>query len=177
MTKRISTKKIFQKGRILIKDTNIKLDDNKNITFQFWDKADTVMIVPLLKNGNIAFIREYQVTLDAEMISLPKGRVEKNENLLEIANKELQEEVGYKANSLVKIGTVSICPGYISGKTHIYLARNLVKSKLEGDEIWKISIFEYPLKNFEKLIDEGKLFEARMITALYELKRYLKKPL
>ena len=173
MAKRISTKKIFQKGRFLLKDVNIELKNGKKVTFQFWDKADSAMIVPVLDNGDVIFIREYQAAFDTSMLSLPKGRIEKNEVSMEVANKELQEEIGYKANSLEKLAAVTIGPGYISGKTHIYLARDLVESRLEGDEVWEISTIKHPLKNFEKLIDKGELTEARMITALYEARRFL----
>lgn len=177
MVKRISTKKIFQKGRFLIRDVNIKLESGKIATFQFWDKADSAMIVPVLDNGDVIFIREYQVAFDTLMLSLPKGRIEENEVSMEVANKELQEEIGYKANSLEKIAIVTISPGYISSKTHIYLARDLVESSLEGDEVWEVTTTKYPLKNFEELIDKKELNEARMITALYETRRFLKKNL
>lgn len=173
MTKRISTKKIFQKGRFLLRDVNIKLESGKKVTFQFWDKADSAIIVPVLDNGDVILIKEYQAAFDIPMLSLPKGRVEKNEDPIEVANKELQEEIGYKANSLKKLTTVTINPGYISGETHIYLARDLVESRLEGDEVWEITISKHPLKNFEKLIDKGELTEARIITALYEARRFL----
>jgi len=153
---------------------NIKLKDGKKVTFQFWDKADSAIIVPVLDNGDVIFIREYQAAFDSQMLSLPKGRVEKNEDPIEVASKELQEEIGYKANSLEKIVEVTINPGYISGKTHIYLARNLVENRLQGDEVWEITITKYPLKNFEELIDKGELTEARIITALYEARRFLK---
>ena len=173
MPKHLSTKEIFQKGRFLIKDVEVELENGNKATFQYWDKADTAMIVPVTDKGDVIFITEYQHALNSLMLSLPKGRIEKGEASMEVANKELQEEIGYKANKLDKIGSFTTIPGYISGKTIIYLARDLVKSKLKGDEVWKLTISRYPLENFERLIDDQKLTEARIIAALYETRRFL----
>ena len=174
MPHRLSQKEIFKKGRFLIKDIELQLDNTQTTTFQVWEKADTAMIVPLTADGNIIFIKEYQTALDEIMLSLPHGRIEKGEQSLETANKELQEEIGYKAEKLDHIATFTAFPGYISAKTHIYLARDLVESKLPGDEQWALEIETYPLKDFEKLIDEKRLTEGRMIAALYESRRFLR---
>ena len=176
MPKRLSENEIFKKGRFSLKDANIQLDNGQKVTFQFWNKADSVMIIPITDKGEIIFITEYQVALDTQMLSLPKGQIEKGELSIEVANKELQEEIGYKANTLDEIGSFTTIPGYISGKTYVYLARNLVESKLKGDEEWELTISRYPLKNFEELIYDKKLTEGRMIAALYEARRFLSHP-
>lgn len=173
MPKQISKKAIFSKGRFTIKDINLKLDNNKEITYQIWDKADTAMLVPLTAKNEIVFITEYQTALDAPMLSLPKGLIEKGETSLAAANKELQEETGFRANLLEKIAVFTAIPGYVSGRTHIYLARELEESRLQGDEAWEMPVSLFPLADFEKLIDDKKLTEARMIAALYEARRFI----
>jgi 8-oxo-dGTP pyrophosphatase MutT (NUDIX family) len=126
MPKRIHEQEVFVKGRFTIKDVHLELDNESKVIYQYWDKADTAMIVPITSEGDVIFITEYQVAFDVPMLSLPKGRIEKGEDPEEIANKELQEEIGYKAHKLNKIATLIEMPGYISGKTHVYLARDLV---------------------------------------------------
>jgi ADP-ribose diphosphatase len=174
MPKRLNTKEVFRKGRFIIKDVELELDNGNKTTFQYWDKPDTAIIVPILKNGDVVFITEYQVAFDIPMLSLPKGRIEDGEVSFEVANKELQEEIGYRADKLDKIAIFTTIPGYLSNKTHVYIARDLVQSKLDsGDEEWEMTISHYPLEDFEKLIDENKLAGARMIAALYEARRFL----
>src|SRR3989338_6630107 len=168
MPKRISEKTIFERGRFLLKDIHIKLDSGKIVTYQMWDKPDTAMIVPIDKNGECIFIREYHAALDCILVSLPKGRVEQGDMAIATANKELQEEIGYKAGMLTHVTTFSAIPGYISGLTQVYLAQDLIKNKREGDEQWELPMLRHPLSTFEELIDTGVLTEARMIAALYE---------
>jgi len=108
-------------------------------------------------------------------VALPKGRIENNLNALETANKELQEEIGFKANRLDKIAVLTMSPGYFTQKTNVFVARDVIESKLDGDEDSIVEIFKYPLSKFEDLIDKGELTEARMISALFLARSFLKR--
>lgn len=173
MPKRLDEREIFNKGRIVIKDIDLELDNGSKVTYQIWDKPDTAMIVPVTKEDEVIFVTEYHAAVDSLMLSLPKGRIEMNEISEEIANKELQEEIGYRSEKLEKVAELTSIPGYISTRTHVYVARNLVESNLDGDEEWELPISKYPLRNIEQLIDDKKLTEARVISALYEARRFL----
>lgn len=173
MPRRISEKEIFNKGRIIIKDIGIELTDGSTVTYQYWDKPDTAMVVPLLDYGNVVLIREYQAAFDRVMLGLPKGRVDEGDLDQETAQKELEEEIGYRASRIEKVARLTTITGYIRSYTHIYLARELQPASRTGDERWEIETSQHPLARFEELIDDGQLSEARMIAALYEARRYL----
>ena len=48
--------------------------------------------------------------------------------------RELKEEIGYGANKLTFLKTITLAPGYQSSETHIVLAEDLYEDKAEGDE-------------------------------------------
>ena len=174
MAKRIGEKVIFKTKLLTIKDVDIEYNSRKVATHQIIEKKGSAIIVPINENNEVLFIREYFDAIDEYQISLPKGAIEEGHDALTTANKELQEEIGYKAGRLDELGMVTASPGYYNLKTHIFLARDLQESKLEGDEEEEFEIIKYPFEKFEDLIDEGKLTEARIITALYLARRYLK---
>lgn len=173
--KRISEKEIFKTKLFTIKDINLLTDKGNQVTYQIIEKPDGSLIVPLLEDGSVVFIEEYFYAIDEYQLGLLKGRIEAGENEFTTANKELQEEIGFKAQKLDKLATVTMSPGYNTQKTHLFLARNLVESKLKGDEEYEIKIIKYPLDKFEDLIDQNKLVESRMIAALYLSRRFLEK--
>ncbi len=175
MIKRLGEKVIFKSKLFTIKDTDLKLEDGTTVTYQIMEKGDTAMLVPITNSGNVIFVREFYNAINEYQLGLPKGRIENGLNDSNTANKELQEEIGFKANKLTKLGVLTIAPGYLTQKTHVFLAQDLVESKLEGDEPEELEVVEHPLSDFEKLIDEGKLTEARMISALYLVRRFLNK--
>lgn len=104
---------------------------------------------------------------------MPEGAIDPEHDDLTTANEELQEEISFKAGKLDKLGTLTMSPGYLTQRTHVFLAGNLTESKLEGDEEEALEVVYYPFDKFEELIDQGKLTEARMIAALYLTKRFL----
>ena len=60
-----------------------------------------VLIIPILDEC-VLFIKEYAAGVDDYMITLPKGRIDENEDMYAAANRELKEEVGYKYNNIFK---------------------------------------------------------------------------
>ena len=172
MVKRLKEKEIFRTKLFTIKDVILKFG-KKEVTRQILEKRDTALIVPLTKDGKLLLIKEYFAAIDEYQLSLPKGMIEEGENDLETANKELQEEVGYKALKLQKLGLLTMSPGYLTQKTHIYLGRELIKSKKVGDEEEKPRLVICHFKSFEKLIKNRKITEARVIAALYMAKKFI----
>lgn len=172
MPKRINEKVIFKTKLFTIKDIDIEFDQKK-VTYQILEKNNTALIVPINEKGELILVNEYFCAIDEYQLGLPKGKIDDGHTDLTTANKELQEEIGFKAGKLDKLGMVTMSPGYMTQRTHIFLARELTESKLEGDEEEKLEIITHPFEKFEDLIDEGRLTEARMIAALYLAKRFL----
>lgn len=173
MIKRIGEKEIFKSKIFTIKELTLQLDGGKKFRRQIMDKGDTSLIVPLDLHNDLILIKEYFPAIDEYQLGLPKGRIDPGFDPLETANKELQEEIGFKANKLEELGIVTISPGYITQKTHIFLATNLVESKLTGDEEEPLEIVLYPFAKFENLIVQKKMTDARMIAALYLARKFL----
>lgn len=174
MSRRLREKVIFQTKVFTLKDIEIEFD-HKKVTYQILEKPDTSLIVPINERDELILVREYFYAIDEYQLGLPKGKIDKGHDDLTTANKELQEEIGFKAGKLERLGTLTMSPGYLTQKTHIFLARELTESKLEGDEEEILEVSYYPFDKFEELIDQGELTEARMIAALYLAKRFLKK--
>ena len=82
-----------------------------------------VMIIPF-QNNKLYFVKEFAAAIDDYAISFPKGRVDDGETINEAANRELQEEIGFKSKKLSHIFTLSLAPGYIDHDTHIFLAED-----------------------------------------------------
>lgn len=174
MKKRLNEKEIFKTKFFTIKDIDLKLSNGKVNKYQIIEKRDTSLIVPITLDGKLIYVEEFFAAINEYQVGLPKGRIDEGLDALTTANKELQEEIGYKANKLTKLGILTISPGYLTQKTHVYLAEDLVESKLPADDDEEIKVMRIPLSQFENLIEAGKLTEARMISALYIAKKYLK---
>lgn len=132
-----------------------------------------VLIIPIVDDEHILLVREYVAGSHAYELGFPKGLIEKDEDLLEAANRELQEEVGYAANKLTKLQPISLAPGYMSSKTTLVFAEDLVESRLPGDEPETIEVVPWKLSDLEVLLNRQDFTEARSIAALFMVREYL----
>ena len=133
-----------------------------------------VLIVPMIDNETVLLIREYSGGVDRYELGLAKGKIDKGEDALQAANRELKEEVGYGANKIQQISSFSIAPSYMEHMTEIILAEDLYPEKLPGDEPEELQVVPWKLDNLTELVSGGQCTEARSIAALYMIRDYLK---
>ena len=132
-----------------------------------------VLIVPMLDEHTVLLIREYATGVHRYEIALPKGRIEANEPLLDAANREIMEEVGYGANQLHHLTSLTVAPGYLSHLTHIVLAEDLYEERHEGDEPEMIEVIPWRLDDLPRLLEQNECTEARSIAALFMTREHL----
>ncbi len=132
-----------------------------------------VMVIPMLTDDTVLLIREYAAGTDAYELLLPKGRLENDESVLEAANREIKEEVGYGARNLQQIKTLTLAPGYFPMKTHIVLAQDLYEEKLPYDEPEEIEVIPWRIDELDELFKLDEFTEARSMAALYMVRDHL----
>jgi ADP-ribose diphosphatase len=175
MAKRMGIRDVLTTGQFAVKEVRFKLDNGKEFDFAILKKPDSAVIVPILPDGRLVLIHEYFPAIDESGLGLPKGKMNPGETPQEAANRELQEEAGFKAGNLLPLSTFTLSPGMLWQRTHAFLATGLTESKLKADEDEEIKVVTVPFKDFPKLIKEGKIQEARTIAALFLARDYLAK--
>lgn len=134
-----------------------------------------VIIVPMLDENTVMLVSEYAAGIHAYELGLPKGRLEKGESIIEGANRELKEEIGYGARDLQELTAITLAPGYMTHKTHLVLARDLFEEKLPGDEPEPLDCVPWSLDNLGELIKRDDCTEGRTIAALYIAREFLRR--
>ncbi|HMH10971.1 MAG TPA: NUDIX domain-containing protein [Candidatus Nitrosopolaris rasttigaisensis] len=132
-----------------------------------------VLIVPLTHQGEVILTIEPSVAFGVPTLVLPGGVIEPGETHEQTALRELQEEIGYTAERLDFLGKVRPFSKYVALESFIYLARELVPSKFQGDEDHPILMEQVSLKDFEHLITSGWLLDARIMAALLMTRHFL----
>ncbi len=133
-----------------------------------------VIVVPLIDDDTVLLIREYAAGLHTYEIGLPKGRLERDEDVIEGANRELKEEVGYGARDLRIIHRLSLAPTYMSHQTHVVLARDLYPERLPGDEPEELEVLPWKLDRLHELVVREDVTEGRSIAALFIARELLR---
>ena len=135
--------------------------------------GDEALVVALNEQGEVLLTSEPSAAFPGPTVLLPGGATSPGRSPAVTANLELQEEVGLRAERLDFLGELRPFSKYLTVRTFVYLARDLVPSKLVGDETYAIDVEWVPLASFESLIAAERLFDARVIAALYLARAFL----
>jgi ADP-ribose diphosphatase len=129
--------------------------------------AGTVIVVATPSPGAVLLVREYAVGLQRYELGLPMGSIDPGESFLQAANRELREETGFAARSLMPLTTLSLAPGILAYQAQIVLATDLVVDHAPGDEPERPEVITASLGDLDRLIAKGELTEARSLAALF----------
>lgn len=135
--------------------------------------GDEVLVVPLTGEGDVLLAVEPSPAFGTTVRVLPGGQVEPELSLADLANKELQEEIGYRASQLDYLGELWPWAKYLAVRSHLFLARELMPSRLIGDEGYEIGIERMPLAQLETWIADGLLRDGRAIAGLFLARTFL----
>ncbi|MCF6194827.1 MAG: ADP compounds hydrolase NudE [Kangiellaceae bacterium] len=169
------TKEIAKTRLFKVEELDLTFSNGEKRTFErlVAGPNGAVMIVPIINGDSFLFIREYSAGTENYQLAFPKGLMEMGETVEQAANRELQEEVGYRAENISPMKQMSLAPGYLTHKMNLVLAENLSPSKLKGDEPEPLEVVRIPITDIEAIIDRDDFTEARSIAALYLAKQIL----
>ena len=124
-------------------------------------------VIPVTSEGKILMVRQYRNALDRFTLEIPAGKLDSpDEPTLECASRELQEETGYRAESMEFLISVNTTIAFCDEHIDIYLARDLKPSHQHLDEDEVIQVEEWELKDLEEMIYSGKITDAKTMAAI-----------
>ncbi|MDD3818719.1 MAG: NUDIX hydrolase [Actinomycetota bacterium] len=163
---KISSEEIFKGEIIKLYFDRVKLPDGRIATREKISHPGAVAIVPLNKNGNIFFVRQFRYPINDILIEIPAGKIDKNEDPLDSARRELEEEIGASGGELKHLISFYSSPGFCDEIMHIYLAVDFVKKEnnLEEDEF--LEVIELKIEDALSYIKSGKIKDAKTIIGI-----------
>ncbi len=155
-------------------DTALSPRTNKAYNFYILESSPWVNIIPLTKDNDVVFIRQYRHGIREITLEIPGGLVEENDPK-DAAIRELFEETGYVANDAEFLGKVHPNPAILNNECFTYIATDVKNSKKQHlDEKEDISVELIPLKKVPSLIKSGEITHSLVICAFTFL--FLKYP-
>lgn len=128
------------------------------------------VVVPITDDGKIILVKQFRYPLQKTLIELPAGKLDNGEDPLVCASRELEEETGYKAKEIKKLGEIFTAPGYCTEILHIYSAKGLTPgnhNREEGEQ--GMEIFEFTIEEIVDMIKSGEIKDAKTIVGIYYL--------
>ena len=136
-----------------------------------------VVVVPVTGDGEVVLVRQYRAAIDRELLEVPAGKRDVVDEPVEVtAHRELEEEVGLRAGSLVKLAEFYNSPGFCDEHSFLFLATDLTPSatSFQGHEEQFMTIERVALDAVPGLIAAGELVDAKSIIGLCLARQHLR---
>jgi ADP-ribose pyrophosphatase len=121
----LSSRIVWRSPWFALREDQIRLPDGSDGVYTVIERPGAVWIVPVLHDGRLVLIRNYRHTVGEWLWEVPAGGLEDGVPAVEMARRELSEEIGGTAESLEFVATTYTVPGISDERGYIYLARGV----------------------------------------------------
>lgn len=163
------------KGKFLdFRLDRVLLPNGGSATREYLHHPGAVAAVPLLDNGEIVMVKQFRYPTGMVLLEIPAGKLEPGETPENCVRRELIEEIGYEAGSIIHLISVWTTPGFTDEIIHLYLAKDLkpCAGNLDSDEFLEVVRMEkdelFNMMNSNTLMD-GKTALALSIMEIKNL--------
>ncbi len=136
--------------------------------FERASRANTVGVLAFDEKGRLLLTREYREHKKRYEWRIPCGVMEEGETPKQAAQRELREEAGYRAKKLT-LFHASDSGQRLDWKFYTYLADDITKDALPGDEDEDITVIPTPLKKAVALVRAGEIETDRIAYLILKL--------
>jgi ADP-ribose pyrophosphatase len=164
--KKITSQRVYQ-GLIV---------DVLEAKFQFNDKILNIeqvthpggVCVAAKVGDHYLMVKQYRFGVEKPLIEFPAGLIDPGEDPQDSALRELEEETGYRAQSIQSLGSAYLSPGYNNEEIYFYLATDLSYVGVNFDENEDIEIIKCTLDTLNAM----ELKDAKTLALLHRINHH-----
>lgn len=133
----------------------------------YWAKLDpAVTVIAIKPNGNLLMVKQYRPVIDKTCIEAPTGIVEDGEHVKAAASRELEEETGYKPETVHVLETNHVANGILKHQRTFAVATNLTKTEQNLDDNEFLDVLELSPEEAIKTAREDPVTDATLTALL-----------
>ncbi|MCB0331170.1 MAG: NUDIX hydrolase [Bdellovibrionales bacterium] len=168
--KRVSQQQVFACSIFSVDEEEFSYRD-KSFTRYSVRHPGAAVFLPKTENGSLLLVRQFRAPLMSYLLEAPAGTLGIGEVPLDCAKREIQEEVGMRAEQWISLGELYPAPGFCDERQFLFLASELHPSSLPQDEDEDIEVVEYSVTEVERGIADGEIVDGKTV-ALFSRARF-----
>ena len=162
---------VYEGSFFNVQKDRIRLPNGGIATREYIHHPGAVVILPLFDDGTVLLERQFRYPLNRIFIEFPAGKIDKGEERLVCAKRELEEETGYTAAEWQFVTTIHNAIGYSDERLFIYLARNLQAGTVHLDDEEFIQTFRLPVTELLEWVRSGKVTDVKTVIGAFWLEK------
>ncbi|MCI2096352.1 MAG: NUDIX hydrolase [Sphaerochaeta sp.] len=168
MVETVSKKTLLQGSFWSFTEEGVRLPDGTVREYHLLNHPGGVAVLAINGEGKIALEKQYRYAMGKECIEIPAGKRDKGPESPEAgARRELQEETGCTANTMLPLGEVYPSPGMVTEKLFLFLATGLTQGERHLDDDEFIQVMWKTPAEVQSMILDGTVKDAKTICAFF----------
>lgn len=169
----LNEQSVFSGRVIKLSVLDVELQDGSESKRELVKHPGAVAVLPIDAEGNVLLVRQFRIAAGRVLTEVPAGTLNAGEDPLLCAERELQEEVGYRPGKLESLGGIFVAPGYTTEFIHLYLATDLQEARLELDADEFIEVDRVPFTQVLDMVERGEIVDGKSIVCVLRAARQL----
>lgn len=135
-------------------------------TYQIVRHPGGAGVLPVHDDGSISLIRQARPAVEAMLLEIPAGRLDNGECPSFCATRELGEETGMTAETIISLGTVYSSPGVFDEIIHLFAATGISQGVAHPEAYEEIEVVRLSLEEALQMAADGRICDAKTMVAL-----------
>lgn len=170
---RLDGETVYQGNFLNVKRDRVRLPDGATTIREYIEHPGAVMIIPLFDDQRVLMERQYRYPIAQVMLEFPAGKLDPNEDPLQCAQRELQEETGYRARELIRLTRIHPVISYSTEFIDLYLARGLIEGERKLDQGEFLETFITDVAQLSEWVKAGVISDVKTIIGVFWLEKIL----
>ncbi|MDT9726656.1 NUDIX hydrolase [Xylanibacillus composti] len=162
---------VFEGKIISLQIEHVELPNGQTSTREVVKHPGAVAVLAL-RHGKMLAVEQYRKAMSRTLVEIPAGKLDPGEEPIDAAARELEEETGFRTDTLTYLHAFYTSPGFADEIIHLYATDRLVEGEVKPDEDEFLELLELTLEEAKQMIALGRIRDAKTIMAVYAWERY-----
>ncbi len=136
--------------------------------FHVIEYPDWVCVMPITDGGELVLVEQYRHAIARTSTEFPAGVIDRGEDILSAAHRELLEETGFGAREWTHLGSCAPEPSRHANAAHFVVARGAYRmAEPTPDDSESIRVRLVPLEKVAALVEGGQMIHGVHIAAIH----------
>jgi ADP-ribose pyrophosphatase len=164
---------VYQNPWIRVDEDQVQLPDGRTTVYGVVRCGECVGVLPFLDAETVVLIRQYRYVARGVFWEMPTGGVHPGESLEAAAQRELGEEIGYRAARLTPLVSYHTSKSVVDETAHLFYGEALTPVVTPGDATEFIEVRPVPFAEAVRMVESGEIKDSMTVIAILHAVRRL----